>query len=134
MGLRDRDFSKPIRNLRRASLKFGQEMLPLIEQLPSRLRNPTGESLSPDFRRIEAVAAALSLSREARQERGDAGPRIGLRLESSKLRVMAVASGCAGNDFLRQQGLAPGAYQALRVEILRVECPKSHWEKRERPL
>jgi len=134
MGLGHRNFLNPPCKSWRAPAELGQKVSPLMEQLSSCLWDPTRDFPASDFRGVEAIAAALRFGSQAGQERGDAGARIRLRLESSELRVVTVAPGSTRNDFLSEQGLTPDRDQAFRVEVLRMECPKSHWEPGESPI
>ena len=67
------------------------------------------------------VTATLGFIRNAREERGDRGQRIGLRLEPDELRMMAIALGLTGEDFPSQQRLPPGGNPTLWSRGIRDE-------------
>lgn len=69
------------------------------------------------------VAPTLSLICQTDEERSDGGERIGVRLEASKLGMVAVALGSADKDFLGEQSLSPCGDQAFRVKESWMHSP-----------
>ena len=116
MRLRQRDPPRLTSQLRRPLSQLRLQVIPLVEQLTVRLWNPSRESPPGDLGRVEVVAATLGFVGEAGEKRGDRCKRISLRVKADELGVMAVPLSPSGEDFLGEQGFAPGGDQPLRVE------------------
>ena len=69
------------------------------------------------------ITTALRFIGKAGEKCRDGGGRIGLRLKADQLRMMPVALGRTGEDFLGQQRLPPGGHQSFRVQISRMHGP-----------
>src|ERR1043166_9634674 len=105
------------------------QMVPFVEQLPSRLGDCIRRAQHRDFRRIEMIAALHRLLRQRSQEGRNRRSGFGVRLKTDELRMMPVALRRPGENLLCEQILAPGGDEAFGVEVLRVQRPESHGEK-----
>ena len=113
-------------NLRGARTEFGLEVLPLVKQLASGFFEVGTEPGAGDFGGVEVVASALGFVGEAGQEGGDSRNRARMRAEARELRVFGVAAGSSLQDFLGEEGLAPGGDETFGVEVAGMEGPESH--------
>ena len=102
-------------------------MLPLVQQLPTRLGDRSNRTTErDDASRVERVAARRGLVGDGSQVGGDAGEWIGRGSKTLQLRVLRIATSAAEQHCLRKERLAPQCNQAGGVEVAWMDGPETH--------
>ena len=106
--------------------QLSQQMLPLVRYLRSGDRNRVDHTQRSDLAFIEGITAQCRLRMDSRKIRTYGATRKRMCPKSVQLR-MAPISLCLSTQYRPcQQRFAPQRNQALRIEVLRVDCPESH--------
>src|SRR5678810_1157509 len=124
MGFRSGDGSMLAIEARGTAPKFCEQVFPFVKQLPLVLIDLALEFARRDFGGIEAVSAALSFLGDAPQEGSDRRQRPRLGTESGQLRMVCVTTRATREDFLGEQGFAPGRDQAFGIEVAWMDRPE----------
>ena len=111
-----------------AGAEFGQEVLPFVLELAAGFGDLAAGARAGDFGGVEVVAAAGGFAGKGGEEGGDGGEGFVLGAKTEEVRVVAVAAGFSGEDFLGQECFAPGGDESAGVEVAGVEGPESHGE------
>src|SRR5581483_10074201 len=109
-----------------AFFELSLQVGPLIKELAAGFGNLGCEAGVRDFGFVEMVAAAARLGGKAGKKGGDGGNGAGMGAEARQLRMVAVAAGGALQNFLGEEGLAPGSNEAAGIEIAWVKGPEPH--------
>ncbi len=75
---------------------------------------------------VERIPPYLSFLNDEVQICPDGSKWRSMLCESNELRMMTVAFGQSGQNSLGKKSLSPQRDQALRIEVLRMNRPKSH--------
>lgn len=111
---------------RATNREFAQQVIPFVGDLAGCDGDPGDRSDRTNLGSIEPVAAPGGLVVYCRKVGIDGGARMGVRLESLQLRVMNIASRLPAKHGLGEQGLPPQRNEPLRIQVLRVQRPKTH--------
>lgn len=97
-----------------------------MSHLPGGCRHGTHTTHRPDLAPVKLVAAGRGLGMDGREicTDGCTGPRMFAK--TLELRMAPIASCLTPQYGACEQRLAPQGYEALRVEIARMEGPQAH--------
>jgi hypothetical protein len=106
--------------------QLSQQMLPFIRYLSSGDRNRGDLSQRANLGFVKGITARGRLRMDNRKIRTDGSPRKRVLPKSDQLWMVTVAS-CLPSEYRPcQQRFAPQCHQALRIEVLWMDCPETH--------
>lgn len=110
----------------RAMLQFLLQVGPFVQQLSPGFFHLRGPRRPQNSGPIETIAARFRFIGNPMEKRGDRFQGRNVILETRQLRMPGIAARPAADYFLSQQRFPPGRDQPRRVEITRMQSPKSH--------
>jgi len=94
--------------------------------LAGRDENRHVDSHAADLAAVKGVATGHCFGMNALQVGTDRGARRRLRAKTLKLRMTPIAASVSAQHCPSQQRLSPQRDEALRIEVSRMQLPKSH--------
>jgi hypothetical protein len=101
-------------------------MLPLMRYLLGGDRNRVDPTHRSNLAFIEGITTRFRLKMDGRKIRAYSATRKCVRPKSIQLRMAPIPSCLPAQNRPCQQRFAPQRNQALRIEVLRMDCPESH--------
>jgi hypothetical protein len=113
-----------------ADPQLGEQVAPLVFELPAGDDAPADPRRAPDALTVEAISPLSRLGVDDAKVGGDRAHRPARSTKANELWVLRVPACAAAQHRLGEQGLTPQGDQTLGVEVFRMERPQAHRSSR----